>query len=219
MLTQVLNMKAKLMDINTKLLLLMVTMLFGLAQIVHSQELKTVKPNYTPLVNTKWNMFGPIRLTIQDFAVTDKYADTVSGKIEGGFLELANLNYGIGFYQNFSSKLALSAEFMFGYGYLSKKTSNKDDVQKIWTQTIRADLYYHFYKENLPLQPYLFTSIYGTYHMGNIYVSLPIGFGTRYFLMNNKAMFTAQVGYGIGLTNGVRNSVIYSTGVYFKLKK
>jgi outer membrane protein OmpA-like peptidoglycan-associated protein len=36
---------------------------------------------------------------------------------------------------------------------------------------------------------------------------------------NNQAMLTAQVGYGLGLTNRLRNNAIYSSGLYVNLNK
>ena len=211
-------MKIIIMDIKKVTLFLLLIIVLQFAAIAQSLS-KDANPKYIPIENSKWNMFGPVRITIQDFAVTDKYNDTVSGKVDGRFFDLANLNYGIGFYQNFSKKLAMSAEFMFGYGYMSRKNPTPDDKARAWSETVRADLYYHFLKKELQLQPYLFTGIYGSYKMGNIYVSAPVGLGARYLVMKNNAMITAQAGYGIGLTSGIRNSVIYSTGFYYSLNK
>jgi outer membrane protein W len=210
-------MKKTIVDIK-KILLLMLLSTVLHHQAMSQQLLQSTFTKYKPIEKQKWNMFGPIRITIQDFAVTDKYNDTGSGKVDGRFLDLANLNYGIGFYQNFSKKLAMSAEFMFGYGYISKKNPSIDDKARAWSETIRTDLYYHFLKQEMQMQPYLFVGMHGAYKMGNIYVTTPLGLGARYLFVKNNAMIAAQVGYGIGLTNGIRNSVIYSTGFYYRLK-
>lgn len=208
----------KIVEIKKLTLLLIMLTAFQYA-LLAQQSSKSKAQTYKPMTNAKWNMFGPVRITIQDFAVADKYNDTVSGNVDGRFLSLANLNYGIGFYQNFSKKLAMSAELMFGYGYMSRKNPTADDKSKAWSETIRTDLYYHFLKKELQMQPYLFIGMHGSYKMGNIYVSTPVGLGARYMVMKNNAMITAQVGYGIGLTSGIRNSVIYSTGFYYSLNK
>lgn len=194
-----------------RILFLITATLFCVTVVAQSKQ--------TVIAKDRWNMFGPLRLHIQDFAVTDKYTDTANGKIDGRFLDLSTLHFGIGFYQNFSRKLAMSAELMFGYGYMSKKNPTTEDQQKKWTQTIRTDLYYHFYNKEMDLQPYLFAGIHGTYKMGNIYMSSPVGIGAKYMICNNNAMITAQVGYGIGLTNGIKNSVVYTTGFYLNMKK
>ncbi|MCX6206739.1 MAG: hypothetical protein NTZ19_10860 [Bacteroidetes bacterium] len=211
-------MKIEIVDIKKMTLLLVLITVFQ-HTVLAQQNSKKIVPIYKPITNAKWNMFGPVRITIQDFAVTDKYNDTVSGKVDGRLLDLANLNFGIGFYQNFSKKIAMSAELMFGYGYMSKKNPTTDDKIKAWSPAIRTDLYYHFLKKELELQPYLFIGMHGSYKMGNIYVSAPVGLGARYLFMDNNSMMTFQIGYGIGLTNGIRNSVMYSTGVYFNLNK
>ncbi len=211
-------MKRIIEDIKTiALLLILITVLHQTT--MAQQSVKNILLKYTPIEKAKWNLFGPIRITIQDFAITDKYNDTVSGKVDGRFFDLANINYGIGFYQNFSKKLAMSAEFMFGYGYLSKKYPTIDDKTRAWSETIRTDLYYHFLKQEMQMQPFLFIGMHGAYKMGNIYVTAPVGLGARYLVMKKNVLITAQVGYGIGLTNGIRNSVIYSTGFYYSLKK
>ncbi len=213
------KMKFQKVYIQRWILLLILIFVSKIEGITQMQTVNATKIKYTPSSNLKWNMFGPVRIHIQDFAVTDKYTDTASGKVDGRFLDLANLNYGVGFYQNFSKKLAMSAELMFGYGYISKKSATADDKLKTWSQTIRADLYYHFYNNVMQLQPFLFVGMHGTYKMGNIYVSTPVGLGAKYMFFNNNAMITTQVGYGIGLTNGIRNSVIYSTGFYLNMKR
>lgn len=202
---------------NLIMILILITILHH--SVMAQQSSKKYSPKYKVIEKAKWNMFSPIRITIQDFAVTDKYNDTVTGKVDGRFLDFASLNYGIGFYQNFSKKLAISAEFMFGYGYLSRKSASTDDQARAWSQTIRTDLYYHFLKQPMQMQPYLFVGMHGSYKMGNIYISTPVGLGARYLVMKNNAMVTAQVGYGIGLTNRIRNSVIYSVGFYYSLNK
>jgi outer membrane protein OmpA-like peptidoglycan-associated protein len=48
---------------------------------------------------------------------------------------------------------------------------------------------------------------------------MPIGLGARYMVMNNGGMIIAQVGYGLGLTQRMRNNITYSWGVYLDLKK
>lgn len=206
--------KIKAIQIKLMFLLLLTTTVLNLNSLAQQQSLK-----YSPREFAKWNMFGPIRIHIQDFAVTEKYSDTASAKMNDHFLDQANLNYGIGFYQNFSRKLAMSGELMFGYGYMSKKSATSEDNARAWSQTIRTDIYYHFYNKVMQLEPYLFAGLHGLYKMGNIYVSAPIGVGVRYMFFNNSTLITAQVGYGIGLTNGIRNSVIYSTGFYINMKK
>lgn len=168
---------------------------------------------------TSWNMFGPARVQIQDFTVTDLYADTANGKLNGNFLDKANLGLGIGFYQQLSNKLAVSGEFQFGYGYISKRNPLLEDAKRAWSQSLRTDLYYYFYQSQSSLKPYLFAGLQGTYKKGLVSLTSPIGLGVRLINKNQKSMVTAQVGYGIGLAGGIKNSVIYSVGYYFKLKK
>lgn len=211
-------MKAKINHSRWIVLLILTTTLLLQDALAQNSKATSSKQNYQLPANSKWSMFGPARISIQDFAVSEKYGDTLSA---GRNVQSSKTNFsiGIGFYQNFSKKLALSAELMFGHGYISRKSPTADDAKLSWSQTLRTDVYYHFYKQEMPLLPYLFAGVHGTYKMGNIYVSTPIGVGARYLLVNNNALLTAQVGYGIGLTSSIRNSVMYSLGFYLNMRK
>lgn len=167
----------------------------------------------------RWNMFGPARLQIQDFTITDKYTDTANGKLNGTLLDKASIGLGVGFFQQYSKKIAISAEFQFAYGFLSRTSPSADDQQRAWSESIRSDVYYFFYKPEMPLQPYLFSGLLGTHKMGKVSLTVPVGFGARYVFGKQASMITTQVGYGMGVTGGIRNSLLYSFGFYTNLKK
>jgi hypothetical protein len=84
---------------------------------------------------------------------------------------------------------------------------------------LRSDIYYHFSDSRLPVQPFLFSGLQGNLRKGNAFFSLPIGIGARYMVLNNGGMILAQVGYGLGLTQRMRNNLTYSWGIYLDLKK
>ncbi len=46
------------------------------------------------------------------------------------------------------------------------------------------------------------------------WLTIPIGLGARYMVFNDNAMLTAQVGYGFGRSGSIKNSIIYSWGLY-----
>lgn len=167
----------------------------------------------------KWNMFGLNRVHIQDFGLTDQYAQNGDAPGLNGFLGKANTTVGFSFYNNLSEKFAYSADFGVGNGYISRSNASSADFQKGWSSSLRADVYYHFSDSKLPAQPFLFSALQGNLRKGNAFFSMPIGLGARYMVMNNGGMIIAQVGYGLGLTQRMRNNITYSWGLYIDLKK
>jgi outer membrane protein OmpA-like peptidoglycan-associated protein len=166
-----------------------------------------------------WNMFGLNRVHIQDFGLTDQYAENGNATGLNGFLGKANTTVGFSFYNNLSEKFAYSADFGVANGYISRNNASSSDFQKGWSSSLRADVYYHFSDSKLPAQPFLFSALQGNLRKGNAFFSMPIGLGARYMVMNNSGMILAQVGYGLGLTQRMRNNITYSWGLYIDLKK
>jgi hypothetical protein len=167
----------------------------------------------------KWNMFGLNRVHIQDFGLTDQYAETANATGLNGFLGKANTTVGFSFYNSLNEKFAFSADFGVGNGYISRNNASSADFEKGWSSSLRGDMYYHFSDSRLPAQPFLFTGLQGNLRKGNAFFSMPIGVGARYMVMNNGGMILAQIGYGLGLTQRMRNNISYSWGVYVDLKK
>jgi OOP family OmpA-OmpF porin len=167
----------------------------------------------------KWNMFGLNRVHIQDFGLTDQYAENGNASGLNGFLGKANTTVGFSFYNSLSEKFAFSADFGVGNGYISRNNASSSDFQKGWSSSLRGDIFYHFSDSRLPAQPFLFTGLQGNLRKGDAFFSMPIGVGARYMVMNNGGMILAQVGYGLGLTQRMRNNITYSWGIYVDLKK
>jgi outer membrane protein OmpA-like peptidoglycan-associated protein len=167
----------------------------------------------------KWKMFGLNRVHIQDFGLTDQYAENGNTPGLNGFLGKANTTVGFSIYNNLSEKFAYSADFGIGNGYISRNDATPADFEKGWSSSLRSDIYYHFSDSRLPVQPFLFSGLQGNLRKGNAFFSLPIGIGARYMVLNNGGMILAQVGYGLGLTQRMRNNLTYSWGIYLDLKK
>ena len=186
----------------------------------HAQQLpKPLQLKYTPIQETKWSMFSLYRVHVQDFAVTDKYNDTCNCLENAKFMDKANVNVGLSLYKNVDDKLAYSVDMMLGYGYVGRKLPTIEEKERSWLTTARVDMYYHLARKGMQLRPYLFGAMHASLRQGTMLASLPLGAGARYMFFNNQAMITAQVGYGLGLTNRIRNSVIYSSGLYVNLNK
>ncbi|MFN5422982.1 MAG: OmpA family protein, partial [bacterium] len=77
----------------------------------------------------------------------------------------------------------------------------------------RFDAYYHLTDAKLQLKPYIFTGLHFS-QRNSSWLTMPVGLGARYMMFNNNGMITAQVGYGVGMSGSIKNSIIYSWGIY-----
>jgi outer membrane protein OmpA-like peptidoglycan-associated protein len=213
---------SKLSDMNKMpkfLLLLMFAVTISKISFGQQSLPKPLSLKYVPSEDVKWTMFGLNRIHVQDFGITDQYTDTCNCGESRKFLDKANVNVGISFYRNFSKKFAMSSDLNLGFGYISKNNATAADKVQSWMNTLHMDAYYHLQDNRLQLQPYLFAGLHGSQRRGQVYTSLPIGLGLRYMVFNDNGMITAQTGYGMGLTNNIKNSMIYSWGLYVNMSR
>jgi outer membrane protein OmpA-like peptidoglycan-associated protein len=197
----------------------MLIFLLAMASISQAQQVPAL-PKTSTVNPNKWTQFGLNKLHVQDFGIGEQLADTCTTCIENGtFLGKANTTTGISFYMNRSEKFSFSTDFGIGYGYISRSNPAASDLKRGWSSSVRTDFYYHFYDNRLQVQPYLFAAIQGSLKRGAAFVSAPVGFGARYRVFNNQGMITAQVGYGLGMTQRIRNHVSYSWGLYIGIGK
>ncbi|MEN9949910.1 MAG: hypothetical protein RLY85_662 [Bacteroidota bacterium] len=193
--------------------------MLAMASMVQAQQIPAVlqAPKTNPF---KWTQFGLNKLHVQDFGIAEQYADTCTTCFDSGsFLGKANATSGISFYMNRTEKFSFSTDFGIGYGYISRKNPESSDRQRGWSSSLRADFYYHFYDNRLQVQPFLFGALQGSLKRGTAFFAAPVGMGARYMVFNNQGMITAQVGYGLGLTQRMRNHVSYSWGLYIGIGK
>jgi OOP family OmpA-OmpF porin len=179
---------------------------------------KPLKMKYQPNPDVKWSMFG-MRLHMQDFGITNQYLDTCNCDDGLPLLDRANGTVAFSLYRNLSKRLAVSGDLGFSYGYISRKTPSLTERRQAWFQTARTDLYYQFTNNKLQLQPFLFGGAHVSRRSSKYYVSIPMGMGARYMVLNDNGMITGQVGYGLGTTSNIRNSFIYSLGLYINITK
>jgi hypothetical protein len=192
-----------------------------MASVSQAQQLP-VQPKLPAVNPNKWTQFGLNKLHVQDFGIGEQYTDTCTTCLDiGSFLGRANTTTGISFYMNRSEKFSFSTDFGIGYGYISRNNPEASDKQRGWSSSLRTDFYYHFYDSRLQVQPFLFGALQGSLKRGTAFVSAPVGLGARYMVFNNQGMITAQVGYGLGITQRMRNHVSYSwaSGRKMRIKK
>lgn len=194
--------------------------------LVDMQQQEKPEPTISPVIEfnrsdyseDKWTMLGLNRAHFQDFGATTQLDSCIGCGSKRQLLSRSNISLGIGFYKNFSKKMAFSADVSISYGYVAKKTPDQPtDVVQAWFPSLHTDLYYHL--SDGRFQPYVFAGLHGSSRSGSSAISAPVGFGGRYMIFNDHAMLTAQVGYGLGLTNTVSNNVIASWGVYINMSK
>ncbi len=179
---------------------------------------KPLKIKYTPNPDTKWSMFG-MRLHMQDFGITNQYVDTCNCDDGLPLLDRANGTVAFSLYRNLSKRFAVSGDLGFSYGYISKKTPTLTERRHAWFQTARADFYYQFTNNKLQLQPFVFGGAHVSRRSSSNYLSIPMGMGARYMVFNDNGMITGQVGYGLSSSSNIRNSLIYSFGLYINMTR
>lgn len=179
---------------------------------------KPLKMKYTPNPDVKWSMFG-MRLHMQDFGITNQYIDTCNCDDGLPLLDRANGTVSFSLYTNLSKRLAMSTDLGFSYGYISRKTPNLTDRRHAWFQTARSDFYYNFSNKKLQLQPFIFGGAHYSRRSSSNFLSIPMGMGARYMVFNDNGMITGQVGYGLGASSNIRNSFIYSFGLYVNMSR
>lgn len=207
---------------NTARGILLVMTVVLTTEVVAQKTVKPLKLKYTPSSDVKWSMFGLNRVHLQDFSITDQYTDTCNcAESERGLLSKANVSVNLGFYSNLSKRFAVSGDVGLAYGsYLRKDPTVVAEKYRgrFRTQTLRFDAYYHLTDNRLQMQPYVFSGFHFSQRNPN-WLTIPIGLGTRYRVFNNNAMITAQVGYGFGMSGSIKNSIIYSWGIYLNTAK
>jgi hypothetical protein len=180
-----------------------------------SAQERDAKLKYQAPVNSKWSM-GGIRANVQDFSVTSLYTDTCN------CAESKNINnkgIGFGIYRNVNENLAFSADVSLSRGTISRKEPGLYDDRQLVFSNVRGDVYYHFLDNNMQARPYAFAGLNWGQRRGDNFVSVPVGLGARYMFKKNRGMINLQAGYALGATQQLRNSIMYSTGLYFNLSK
>lgn len=173
------------------------------------------KLKYQAPANNKWGM-GGIRASIQDFSVTSLYTDTCNCEESKN---IGNKGIGFGVYKNVNDNLAFSADVSLSKGTISRKGIGEYDSRSIVFSNLRGDVYYHFLEKNMQARPYAFAAVNWGQRRGGNYISVPVGLGARYMFKSNRGMINLQAGYALGATQQLRNSIMYSTGLYFNLNK
>ena len=211
--------KDSMKKIASSIILIFIVVFTGVAQdTLLKADPKPLKMKYTPNPDVKWNTFG-MKLHMQDFGITNQYVDTCNCDDGLPLLDRANGTVAFSFYSNLSKRFAVSGDLGFSYGYLSKKTPSLTERRQAWFQTARTDLYYNFSNNKLQLQPFVFGGAHISRRSSSNYLSIPMGMGARYMVLNDNGMITGQVGYGLGATSNIRNSFIYSFGLYVNITK
>jgi outer membrane protein OmpA-like peptidoglycan-associated protein len=182
-----------------------------------SAQQKPLQLKYTPSADVKWSMFGLNRVHIQDFSITDQYVDTCNCGESREFFDRANVTVGVSVYNNLSKRWAMSGDLGVSYGTVKRNIPVASDNRASWFSTARMDMYYHLSDGRLQLQPYMFSGVHWSQRNGRSLISMPVGLGFRYMVFNDNGMITGQAGYGLGITNSIKNSVIYSWGLYVNM--
>ncbi|MEY3324685.1 MAG: hypothetical protein RLZZ466_263 [Bacteroidota bacterium] len=193
----------------------LITLLTVATALTASAQQKRINPKPFPLgFNTKWNAVG-LRFQGQDFYVSESPLEDTCNCLPQSLQSRGNAGLLISFYRNTGSRLSYSADLGFSTGRVGTKPVPTLKALKDNFTSFRGDLYYHFGPDFQPVSPYLHTGLHAQF--GNFYASIPTGAGIRFLARNTPTMLTAEVNYGWGVTNQLRNNVIFALGIYMRL--
>jgi len=193
----------------------LITLLTVATALTASAQQKRINPKPFPIgFNTKWNAVG-LRFQGQDFYVSESPLEDTCNCLPQSLQSRGNAGLLISFYRNTGSRLSYSADLGFSTGRVGTKPVPTLKALKDNFTSFRGDLYYHFGPDFQPVSPYLHTGLHAQF--GNFYASIPTGAGIRFLARNTPTMFTAEVNYGWGVTNQLRNNVIFALGIYMRL--
>lgn len=192
-----------------------ITLLTVATALTANAQQKRINPKPFPIgFNTKWNAVG-LRFQGQDFYVSESPLEDTCNCLPQSLQTRGNTGLLISFYRNTGSRLSYSADLGFSTGRVGTKPVPTLKALKDNFTSFRGDLYYHFGPDFQPVSPYLHTGLHAQF--GNFYASIPTGAGIRFLARNTPTMFTAEVNYGWGVTNQLRNNVIFALGIYMRL--
>jgi hypothetical protein len=179
-----------------------------------SGQQPAAKPNSFPLeFKTKWNSIC-LRFQGQDFYVSESPVEDTCNCLPQGLQSRGNAGLLISFYRNTGSRVSYSVDLGFSSGRVGTKDVPTLKALKENFTSFRGDLYYHIGPDKQPFSPYLHTGLHA--QIGTFYASLPTGAGIRFLARNTPLMLTGEVNYGWGLTNQLRNNLIFGIGAYWR---
>ena len=183
-------------------------------EVGHAQNVPPLAKRFPLGFNSKWSAVG-LRFQGQDFYISEAPIEDTCNCLPQSLQSRGNSGFLISFYRNTGSRLSYSVDLGFSTGRVGTQPVPTIKALKDNFTSFRGDLYYHFGPDNQPVSPYVHTGLHA--QLGDFYASLPTGLGMRFLSKNKPLMLTAEVNYGWGLTNQLRNSVIFAVGVYVRL--
>lgn len=173
------------------------------------------KPSRFPLdFNTKWSAVG-LRFQGQDFYVSESPIEDTCNCLPQSLRSRGNSGLLFSFYRSTGSRLSYSLNLGFSSGRVGTKPVPTIKALKDNFTSFRGDLYYHIGPNNQSVSPYLHTGLHA--QLGEFYASLPTGLGLRYLSKKSPIMLTSEVNYGWGITNQLRNNLIFAFGLHVRL--
>jgi hypothetical protein len=184
-----------------------------------SEQLSAQTNQKSFLSTQKFSGIG-VAFQTQDFGFFEGTSSDTCNCFEGRpIFQRGNVSALVSYYKNVNKRFAYSIAAGLGYGRISKKLLPSTQTSEIWLNTLKSDLYYVLGNPLMPLQPYLYSGLHVNRNAGLNYASLPLGIGLRYLPKTAPFIITFQIGYGKGLSNDLRSSVITSVGFHVNLSK
>ena len=198
---------------TTLYLLLLVLFCTASVSMLSAQTLTTSTPSVFEF-KSKWHALG-VRFQGQDFYVSENPVVDTCNCLPQSLQSRGNVGLLISYYRNTGSRLAYSASLGYSVGRVGTDPVPTIKAKKENFTSFRGDLYYHFGPDRQPVSPYLHTGLHAQF--GDFFASIPTGLGLRVLPRSSSMLFTAEVDYGWGISNQLRNNLIFSIGAHVRL--
>lgn len=189
-------------------------LLFACPNSLDAQQIPSKTASYSLDFRSKWNAVG-LRYQGQDFYVSESPLEDTCNCLPQSLRSRGNAGMLISFYRSTGSRLSYSLNLGFSSGRVGTKPVPTIKAIKDNFTSFRGDLYYHLGPNNQSVSPYLHTGLHAQF--GDFYASLPTGVGIRLLSKRSPIMFTSEINYGWGLSNQLRNNLIFGFGLHIRL--
>ena len=169
-----------------------------------------------PTWDKRWFISPMLKVQAVDFGMHEKNRSQVlSGAHQLSFRDKSVLSASASAYKNLSGRLSFSIDIGIGHGHVTNDTVMVENTEARMYNTGAAAFYLHLLKPQFKLQPYVMAGI-NSMVGGASYMSAPLGMGFKY--SGTKIMVHAQAAYGMGMTDNISNTMMYTAGIYIPLK-
>jgi hypothetical protein len=167
--------------------------------------------------NKKWSAFG-FKIQRQNFVVSESQVDSCGCNETQGLRKTGNVGLLFSYYNNAGKRLSYALDFGASSGRIGTEKLPTILANTSSFISFRGDVYYQLGHTGQYVMPFLHSGVHSQLAKLKNQLTVPLGAGLRYQLKNSPAMITAEMNYGWGVSNDLRNNMNAAMGIYFRLR-